>query len=327
MKKTDLESWLGTRACEIESLDIFDDAAQGLAHGQTSPQDSGVITGARKALIFSPSAERLGFDIYRYEGFPWFFVKPPGEGFHARSIATNVVEQNGGFVLDLSSPDAAIAVLNAQNEGLVFGFDGRNLHTAMMIHLVSESTPELNSPLEELSLEVAEQDPWLSDKTFELLNASSWGEVVGMGLLGRHRPVTRQNIEAIQSLFSHQSSLILPESRERLWFKGLPQASKQWVFEELRFQTEDLIGALEDIAQGAQATEEILLERDNIECVIWISDHHEELVNFADDLGASLIGRFPEAQDEQLLRAASDYGDMWWSQTVRTDFSTVNDDE
>lgn len=326
MNRSDLEKWLGTPVADVNSAELSNDSAQGFASGQTTQADVSIRTLVRKLDVYVPIAERLGFDVQRYDGLPWFFVKPPELGFAAKTTGVAVLEEEGGFVLDLSDPATIVAIITEQNEGLAFSFDSGILRAALLLKVVELSVPEIDSPLEDLSLDLVEVDPWLSERSFELLNASNWGVVVGMGLIGRHKPMDAETSAAIMSAAAG-APLNLPESTERTWFSNLSHDTKQWVFQELRLRTQDLVGALEDVLDG-EVDEQLMIDRDDIESVCWVAECDDELLKVADTLGESLISRLPVATNEQLFKAAIDYADQWWTQSVPLeDFDNLEDFE
>lgn len=322
MNQLELEKWLGTPVADSSEADLSSDAAQGLAFGQLV--DVPFRQNFRKIDVWLPKADKLGFSVQRFDTLPWFFVKPPEPGFVSKAHGGEVVEEDGGFALNLSSPDTTIAIVTQQNEGLAFSFDGNILRTSLLLKLIKYSEPEIDSPLEELSLQLVEVDPWLSERSFELLNASNWGVVVGMGLVGRHRPLDAETQASLKAAADAGGPIRLPEPAERLWFKGLPDETKKWVYEEIRQRSEDLVGALEDALEG-EVDEVLMLDRDDIESASWVALHDDPLMALADELGAQLIPRLPVATERQLFKAAIDYGDKWWTQSVPYDFDELDD--
>lgn len=136
-----------------------------------------------------------------------------------------------------------------------------------------------------------------------------------MGLIGRHRPVAADTIAAIKAAAAG-APLVLPKPVERRWFAQLSQESKDWVARELKLRIQDLVGDLEDVLHGAEPREQLMLDRDDIESVCWVSGFTDELLSAADKLGESLAAKLPKTKDEQLLKAAIDCADRWWTKTV-----------
>jgi len=312
MNQSDLEKWLGTPVADTKVADLSDATALGFASGQTA--DVSFRKNVRKLNVLHPLAEEHGFDVQRYENFPWFFVKPPEPEFLAKTTGAEVIEEDDGFVLNLSDPATTVAIVTNTNEGLAFSFDGGMLRADLLLRVAKISEPQLDSPLEELSLDLVEVDPWLSERSFELLNASNWGVVVGMGLIGRHKPLDSETNAALKAAVAGRP-LELPKSPERIWFAELPEETKRSIYRELKLRSQDLVGALED-ALGGAPREQLMLDRDDIESVCWVSEHEDELLKLADELGTELIPRLPVATSEQLFKAAIDYGDQWWTQSV-----------
>jgi len=258
-----------------------------------------------------------GFKIY-WEGPSRFFVVPPSPEFET----ADAPRKGEGYLLDLELASTRVSILNKNQEGIVIHYDGTELHTDLVVQPAGDTCPDLNSPVEEMSLELCETDPWLCDKAFEHFNRSTWGELVAMGLMGRHKPVTNDQRLALQAFISGKP-LIMPPSGERLWYESLPQESKEWALEELDMRATRLIGNvqayLEDpdiqVLERPDLMERLVADRDDIQCVLWLMDIcGGGIIECLDEL-ASLLPVLPTS-DEQILRAGTDYPDMWWARGI-----------
>lgn len=260
-----------------------------------------------------------GFKIYT-EGPNKFFVTVP-EDFSAK----NAIRVNQGYVLDFErDPETKYTFLDRNEEGLTFYFDGKSIRSDLVLKIPVLTIPEMDNPAEEWSLDFCETDPWLCERAFELYCESEWGGVVAMGLMGRHKPLTEEQRAAFHD-FTKTGVLILPESRERNWFRGLSEEAKRWIKQNLGHYKVDLAGDILEYLESPGASrvqlEWIALQRDNIQSVLWLMEDSGVDVAYLDELARNF---HVESDNHQLSRAGTDYPEMWWVAAMGEEDVTVS---
>ena len=327
---------------EQKNVDPGDD----IAHGFVAPAQVDVreFVVEREALDLEvKAAEEMGFRLHHYYEWPELIRIWPPPGMSMDLMVGDSDEgvyemSNGEVSIDFLERRQPVALVNENQEGLVFHMEGSHLQVGQLLKIAESPTfDDLDTPLER----------WLEDSSDEwiveegrrrLQSGDSWEELVGLGHLARLEEVDASEREALVDRLL-QGDII--EERERI-LRWVDDKLDDEAASQLAARTvsvlDGLFDELEELRRDFEAGEEIKSElvapvcerRDDVQSV-WhllrqrteIEEMLRPMIDDLDELGRELVDDFRlenvTATSTQLRRASMSEAAAWWTELAWSD--------
>lgn len=329
---------------DISRVQLVEDSyvARGFV-AATPAQDSAFFKEQADVSLGLDAVDAMGFWVANYAQWQQLVrvLVPEGQAFRwvSSTPAPAVREgESGEYFVEFTQPGGAVAFLNAQNEGVLLYYEGRDLLGAQVLQFPDGlfKTPALTSPIE--TWLASTQNPWLRQAVrAQLSRGDSWWHWVAVGLFYRFWvPDTREaRRQLMQTLLAGGQA---EQTKDILsWVQGLPADMVDWLADRTLMALERLHLGLQEIDGYVQDGElvleaemrEVLTLRDDIECakvLLYQRAQYQKVVGairVVDALGEmvvrALAAEFDLNDDARLFQAVVANPEGWWTRLSGAD--------